>query len=50
VEGVWGRREIAVDDAGRPQWEDEIAARITEQVNVQFGSDVQIIQRRDPAR
>jgi hypothetical protein len=39
VEGVWGRREIAVD-AGRPQWEDEIGARITERANVQFGSEV----------
>ena len=49
MEGVWGRREIAVD-AGRPQLEDEIGARIAGRANLQFGSDIAVINRRLPAR
>ena len=48
MEGVWGRREIAVD-AG-PQLEDEIGARIAGRANLQFGSDIAVINRRLPAR
>ena len=47
VEGVWGRSEIAVDDAGRPQWQDGIVARIAEQANVQFGRNVKIIRQTE---
>jgi hypothetical protein len=46
--GGLGATEKLAGDAGRPQGEDDIVARIGGQVNVQIGSDVLLIQRRAP--